>query len=125
MFKRYLLLAVPILSLALAGPPAAHAGAVWDDGDWHSSGGRGAERNGFGGLDDSYVYDDLILNAGSWTVTDAIGYFLSDTSAILDAEFEIRTGVSSGNGGTLVASGSASGMSVTPSWTDVGPAVMG
>jgi len=54
------------------------------------------------------VYDAFIVGAGGWTVT---GVFSDDellaTTLVTLANWQIRSGVSSGNGGTLVASGTS------------------
>lgn len=58
-------------------------------------------------LEESLVYDDFVVPAGqSWSLTslftdDQVGFAAAPTTAT----WEIRSGVSGGNGGTLVASG--------------------
>jgi hypothetical protein len=85
----------------------AQAGALWYNGDFDQNDGLPSEHNGGGILGiDSYVYDNFTIASGTYNATDVFGYFLSDTSSILGAQFEIRQGVGPADGGTLTASGS-------------------
>jgi hypothetical protein len=59
----------------------------------------------------SMTYDDFVITGSGWNVTDLFGYFGSDFAAT-DAQWEIRTGLSTGNGGTLLESGT-SGVTLT------------
>lgn len=59
-------------------------------------------------LYDEKIYDNFRLSIGSGT-TGVFGNFLDLTNGTATtASYEIRTGVSAGNGGTLIASGSGS-----------------
>jgi len=100
---------VGLFAMACAGlwlsPGAAHAGSVtlWYNGD---SDGRDQLLNETGSVA-GLVYDDFIVPTGDiYTIT---GVFsndaMSDPAAATTAYWEIRSGVSAGNGGTLVASG--------------------
>jgi hypothetical protein len=60
-----------------------------------------------------------VPSGSSWTVSDVFGYFFADTSAIQGADFEIRTGMSDGNGGNLVDSGYDLSATWTPTATSV------
>jgi uncharacterized protein (TIGR03437 family) len=51
------------------------------------------------------VYDDFIVPAGGWTVVGAFSHNYMSFSGVTQAYWEIRSGVSLGNPGTLVASG--------------------
>ena len=104
-----------LFGLLLAG--VAQGGTIWYNGDFNGSDGTVSVRHGFGLLDiDAYVYENVQLGS-SQNVTGVFGTFLYSGTAPLGAEFEIRSGVSGGNGGTLVASGSVtSGFS----WVDLG-----
>ena len=67
------------------------------------------------------VYDNFTVSGSSWNVTglysnDLMSLTIGDTSA----NWEIRTGVSEGNGGSVVASGSA-----TPTITPTGRSAFG
>lgn len=51
------------------------------------------------------VYEDFIVPAGGWTVAGAFSYDQLNYTPGTQAEWEIRSGMSSGNGGALIASG--------------------
>lgn len=104
-----------LVGVLLAG--SAQGGTIWYNGDFNGGDGTVSVRHGFGLLDiDAYVYENVQV-AGSQNVTGVFGTFLYSGTAPLGAEYEIRSGVSSGDGGTLVASGSVtSGFS----WVDLG-----
>ena len=72
-------------------------------------GGDGDGRNGLLAStvvgDDGMVYDDFTLSQGT-TVTSLWGNFQVDSTNFSSGVWEIRSGASVGNGGTLVASGS-------------------
>ena len=103
--KRLPVVAALALGCAVLCGPSAHAGSVtlWYNGD---EDGRDAWSNqtdvGY-----SLVYDDFIVPIGD--TYDITGVFsndiMSDPAAATTAHWEIRAGVSSANGGTLVASG--------------------
>ena len=69
-------------------------------------------------ISDALVFDDFDWSGGS--VDRVFGNYSSNANAFANAivsmEFEIRTGVSSGNGGTLVASG----LTTNFTWVDTG-----
>jgi hypothetical protein len=58
------------------------------------------------------TYDDFVVSGSGWTITDLFGEFLTDLSPST-AMWEIRSGVSEGLGGALVASGTSSVTSFT------------
>ena len=101
-----------LVLLGLGAEPAS-AGSLWYNGDYDN---RDALDNGFslvnfGGLAAlrSTVYENFIVPVGqTWTITsvfsnDQLNY---STNPVTSAAWEIRTGVSAGNGGTLVSSNS-------------------
>jgi hypothetical protein len=53
------------------------------------------------------VFDDFVVPAGGWTVTGVFSDNQMNFTGVTQAEWEIRSGVSVGNGGTLVASGTS------------------
>ena len=60
------------------------------------------------------VYDNFVVtNAAGWDIAAVFSDDLSNT-VITGASWEIRSGVSAGNGGTLVASGSTLTPTITP-----------
>lgn len=65
-----------------------------------------------------FVYDDFKVNStGGWSVTGVSGNFL-DLADVTQANWEIRSGVSSGNGGTLVAGSTSPAAATVTSSTD-------
>jgi hypothetical protein len=59
-------------------------------------------------MSQSDVYDNFIVPVGQqWDISDVFSNDLMTTS-VASAHWEIRSGVSSGNGGTLIASGTES-----------------
>jgi hypothetical protein len=94
-------------------PTATPAGALWYNGDFDGVDGLTNEENTFAeGF--SHIFDDFNVNdSGGWDVDSVFSDDLASTN-IIGASFEIRQGVSSGNGGTLIASGTTMTPDVTP-----------
>jgi hypothetical protein len=106
------------LSFALAamasGASAVQASTLWYNGDFdgndavENATNLASTLNG-GTLYSAFVYDDFIVPVGqTWTITNLFSNIqqvsgLSGPST--SATWQIRTGISTGNGGTLVASG--------------------
>ncbi len=89
---------------------AANASAdevLWYGGDTDFASGL-TSGYGFGG--DSNVYDDFEVGTGGVTVTGLFGDFLvlAGHDSVDQVEYEIRSGMSSGNGGAIIAMGTAS-----------------
>jgi hypothetical protein len=61
------------------------------------------------------VYEDFIVPTGGWTIAGAFSYDELNFTPGTQAEWEIRSGMSSGDGGTLIASGTQ-----TASYTSTG-----
>ncbi len=57
-------------------------------------------------VNQSMVYDNFVVTGSDWLVTDLYGYFQTNLN-VSSAAWEIRSGISEGNGGTLVASGTS------------------
>lgn len=53
----------------------------------------------------SRVFDDFVVPAGGWTVAGVFSHNSMSPNGVTEATWEIRTGVSAGNGGAVVASG--------------------
>src|SRR5215471_11003047 len=76
----------------------------WYNGDWQS---------GIPGLSNWYlserefarVYDDFTVPAGGWTVTGVFSNDHMDFESVTEASWQIRSGMSAGSDGTVVASG--------------------
>jgi hypothetical protein len=92
-------------------------GTLWYNGDFDGVDGLTNEDNtSLGSGFFSHIYDDFNVNdATGWDVSAVFSDNLADTN-ITGATFEIRTGLSAGNGGTIVASGTT----VTPIVTATG-----
>jgi hypothetical protein len=89
--------------LILASMTGAHA-QLWYNGDDNGVNSYfSTDSPGYSGI----VYDDFnVTSSGGWEVNGVYGNFL-DLSDVTTANWEIRSAVSSGNGGTLVASGTS------------------
>jgi hypothetical protein len=84
---------------ALPPPP----NTLWYNGDFNGVNALANERNTL--ISQAAVYDDFNVPAGQmWDVATVFSDNLTNT-AVTGADWEIRTGISEGNGGTLVASG--------------------
>lgn len=55
----------------------------------------------------SSTYDDFLVGAGGWNVNGLFGYFVTDVVLWSQADYEIRRGITPGDGGSLVFSGTA------------------
>ena len=91
------------------------SGPLWYNGDFDGVNGLANERDtSLGSGQYASVYDDFIVPAGSgWDVTSVFSDNLANTN-ITGATWEIRQGISEGNGGTLIASGTTVTPVVTP-----------
>lgn len=99
-----------IISLACVAA-AAHAGQLFYGGDFDGRSGLRSQEGG--NVSDSRVYDNFMLNQTS-NISDVYGNFLdSSGGASTSAFWEIRTGLSEGNGGTVVAGGVFSAATTT------------
>jgi hypothetical protein len=106
-----------IFALAAVGLASA-ANAQFYGGDFDGENGLSSEKNTI--VSDSYVFDNF--NWGGGNVATVFGNFLQTglSGGVAGGEFEIRSGVSQGNGGVLVHSGSA-----VMSWVKKGPGGFG
>jgi hypothetical protein len=105
--SRKIYLAV-VLSLMLIMGLTINANAsltLWYNGDPNGANSLQSYATGWG--PSYWVYDDFNVPAGGWTIDTAWANYLISKSApqTTQAQWEIRSGVSAGNGGTLVASG--------------------
>jgi hypothetical protein len=97
MMKRFCALSCLFVTAAIS-----HAAVVWYGGDFDGRNGAPNEVNGL--LSEAKTYDDFTLTSPT-LVTGAWSNNLFDSFTATTAEIEIRTGVSTGNGGTVVFSG--------------------
>jgi hypothetical protein len=104
------------LSLGLAAAMAASAQNSFYGGDIDHVNGLAAEKNT--SVSDARVYDDFTLGSAT-TVQSVFGNFYSSTN-ITGLYYEIRSGVSQGNGGTLISSGSLSATATDTGMSDFG-----
>jgi hypothetical protein len=91
------------------------ANTLWYNGDFDGVNGLANENNdSLGAGEYSNIYDDFIVPAaaGQWNVTGVFSDNLENTN-VTGATWEIRQGISDGNGGTLVAHGMTSTPNVT------------
>ncbi len=85
---------------------------LWYNGDWDGRNSLSSESNTI--VSDARTYDDFtVTHPRGWDVTHVWGNFQMTTN-VQGANFEIRSGVSSGQGGTIVASGSDLPVTLTP-----------
>jgi len=93
--------------------PTPPAGALWYNGDFNDVDGLTNEQDTFApGF--SHIYDDFnVPDEAGWDVDSVFSNNLASTT-IIGASWEIRQGITSGNGGTLIASGTTTTPVVTP-----------
>jgi len=91
-------------------PPGGYGGALWYNGDFNGINGLANERNTI--VTQAAVYDDFNVTGPGWNVTAVFSHNLENTT-VTAADWEIRSGVSEGNGGTLLGSGSNAAATVT------------
>jgi PEP-CTERM motif len=99
------------LTLLLGAAGQASAAILWYNGDFNGNNGLTNERNT--DVSQSYTYDNFVIGAGGATITSVFSNNLMNF-VTTTADWEIRSGVSNGNGGTLIASGVGSLASQTP-----------
>jgi hypothetical protein len=103
-----------LVTAALMLNTSAYAGLpiLWYNGDFNSRNGLANERNTI--VSEAAVYDDFnVPNGEMWPVAGLFSDNLLNTT-ITGADWEIRSGVSEGNPGTLIASGTTDSPIVTP-----------
>ena len=86
--------------LMLVGVACAEGTIYWYNGDFDGT-------NGFANDFDAFTYDDFNVGAGGVHLNGVFANCLTNAT-ITNMNWEIRQGISEGNGGTLVASGSGS-----------------
>ncbi len=97
---------------------AGSASAQFYGGDFDGRNGLTDEFNTL--VTDAWTFDDFNWSGGM--VTSIFANYLSDQSKMNGFQYEIRQGVSQGNGGTLIASGDTNG---SFTWTNTGPGGFG
>jgi hypothetical protein len=113
--SRAALVALALTAALVLNPPVraqAPPGSLWYNGDFNGVNGLANERNTL--VSQAAVYDDFNVTAPlGWNVTAVFSDNLLNTT-VTAADWEIRTGVSEGNSGTLIASGTTNTPAVTP-----------
>jgi hypothetical protein len=100
------------LLLTTLRPASAQSQTLWYNGNLF---GQDSLRNHIGGGTEARVFDDFVVtNPGGWQITSAwsnqwfFSSFFGAPPTVRQAEWSIRTGMSEGNGGTILASGISS-----------------
>jgi hypothetical protein len=84
---------------------AGTSSTLWYNGDYNVVNALANEENtALGDGQYARVYDDFNVTGGGWTITSVFSHNLENTT-VIGATWEIRQGISEGNGGTLIASG--------------------
>ena len=98
-------------NVGTALPPPPSILTLWYNGDFNGVNGLANERNTI--VSQAAVYDDFDVPAGQmWNVVAVFSDNLENTT-VTAADWEIRSGISEGNAGTLVASGTTDSPIVT------------
>jgi hypothetical protein len=91
-----------VVALGVSKP--AGANTLWYNGDFNFVTGWANEENT--NVSDAYIYDDFAVSAGEvWNIDSIWSNNLMNFTGVTQATWSIRTGVSEGNGGTVIASG--------------------
>jgi hypothetical protein len=127
------LLAALLLIMSTRFASTASAGVLWYNGDYDN---RDALANGSAGvnfnapfLEVSKVYENFVVPAGqTWQITSVFStdqIFYQSGQPVTKASWQILTGVSAGNGGTVVISGDSAAVATpvtsVPGFTYVAP----
>jgi hypothetical protein len=100
------------------------ATTLWYDGDGSSTpgGGGGTANEEDTSASQSNIYDDFIVPAGqTWTISSVFSNDLMNFTGITSADWEIREGLSAGNSGTLLASGTSTASQTATGRTGTSP----
>lgn len=97
-----LILSAPCASLHAQGMPNGLVG--WYNGDWQSGIPSRADWYASAQLF-SREYDDFVVPAGGWVIVGVFAHLDMNSTGVTQASWEIRSGMSAGNGGALLASG--------------------
>jgi hypothetical protein len=96
---------VVIASLAMV--PHVNAATLWYNGDMNQAGLDNEVVKIVGGEAYSYVYDDFTVTGAPWHVTSVWSNNLMSYTGVTQSGWFIRSGVSNGSPGTLIASGTS------------------
>jgi hypothetical protein len=99
------MIVVAAIGMGLAGGAARADEVLWYNGDFDNNNALSNELNTF--LNDARVYDDFDVTGGTWTIDRIWSNNLMNFTGVTQADWSIRSGVSAGNGGTIIASGTS------------------
>jgi len=100
-----------VAALALASGAAQASTVLWYNGDFDDANALANELNTI--VSDARIYDDFVVtDAAGWTVDSIWSNNLMSFTGVTQADWTIRSGVSVGNGGTVVASGTSAATQV-------------
>jgi hypothetical protein len=93
--------------LVLAAQTTASAQTLFFNGQWDRVDGQTSGSNVFSPSADQIIFENFVVSGSGWNVTGVFGEFLTEgpPDRWLTANWQIRSGISAGNAGTLVASG--------------------
>jgi hypothetical protein len=99
-----------VLNASVSAQPPPNS--FWYNGDFNGVNGLANERNTV--VSQAAVYDDFNVPAGDvWNLVAVFSDNLFSAMTVTAADWEIRTGVSEGNAGTLIASGTTNSPVIT------------
>jgi len=98
------------LALLVAVLGQATAAPLWYNGDFDTFNGLSSEKNTI--VSAANTYDNFIVGGAGWNVDTVFSNELMTSNFPKTAHWEIRSGVSVGKGGTLIASGDSAATSV-------------
>jgi hypothetical protein len=96
-----------VVIASLATMPHANAATLWYNGDKSQAGLDNEVVKTVGGEAYGYVYDDFTVTGNAWHVTSVWSNNLMNYTGVTQADWFIRSGVSVGSPGTLIASGTS------------------
>lgn len=106
MFKRTAVIVGILVVTCFVPVASSFASTLWYNGDFNFADGLANEINTW--VTQANVYDDFIVGGTGWTVNSLWSNNLMNFAGVTQALWEIRSGVSNGNGGTVIASGTTS-----------------
>ena len=92
-----------LAALAMAAPSSAAAQTLFYNGNWNLTDGQTSATNT--GNANAIIFENFVVGGLGWNVTGLFGEFHQKGALWTTANWEIRTGITAGNAGTLVASG--------------------
>ena len=108
--RRFTKVVLLVVLMSVVGACYSQAATLWYNGDFNGVNGLANESNTFWQTNpwSSRVYDDFVVGNGGWNINSVWSNNLQGFTGVNEAIWEIRSGISSGNGGTLLYSGRSS-----------------